>query len=120
MPKKLRPPIEITCPCCEAKLTVDTELAVVLSHVAPPKTAPDVDISDAARILAEQARRREVKFRDSWEAGVGAKWDFVPTERMWLSAELMRTVNAPYSGTFTPYTAGMTAWVPMVQAIIAF
>ncbi|KQY95917.1 hypothetical protein ASD21_05250 [Caulobacter sp. Root1455] len=60
------------------------------------------------------------EFRDSWEAGVGLKWYFVPTERMWLSAELMRTVNVPYSGTFTPYTAGMTAWVPMVQAIIAF
>ncbi len=60
------------------------------------------------------------EFRDSWEAAVGAKWYFVPTERMWLNAELMRTVRAPYSGAFTPYTAGMTAWVPMVQAIIAF
>jgi hypothetical protein len=60
------------------------------------------------------------EFRDSWEAGVGVKWYFVPTERMWLSAEMMRTVNVPYSGTFTPYTAGMTAWVPMVQAILAF
>ena len=26
------------------------------------------------------------EFRDSWEAGVGVKWYFVPTERMWLSA----------------------------------
>jgi hypothetical protein len=60
------------------------------------------------------------EFRDSWEAAIGAKWYFVPTERTWLSAELMRTVNVPYSGTFTPYTAGMTAWVPMIQAIIAF
>ena len=60
------------------------------------------------------------EFRDSWEAAVGAKWYFVPTERMWLTAEMMRTVNTPYSGTFTPYTAGMTAWVPMVQAILAF
>lgn len=60
------------------------------------------------------------EFRDSWEAGVGVKWYFVPTERMWLNAELMRTVHAPYGGTFTPYTAGMTAWVPMVQAILAF
>jgi hypothetical protein len=60
------------------------------------------------------------EFRDSWEAAVGAKWYFVPTERMWLTAELMRTVNVPYSGTFTPYTAGMTAWVPMVQAVLAF
>jgi hypothetical protein len=60
------------------------------------------------------------QFRDSWEAAVGLKWYFVPTERMWLNAELMRTVNVPYSGTFTPYTAGMTAWVPMLQAILAF
>jgi hypothetical protein len=68
MAKKPAPPIEITCPCCESKLTVDAELAVVLSHVSPPKAALDVDISDAARILAEQARKREDKFRDSWEA----------------------------------------------------
>ena len=68
MPKKPAPAIEVTCPCCEAKLTVDTELAVVLSHTAPVKAAPDVDISDAARILAEQARLREDKFRNSWEA----------------------------------------------------
>ena len=68
MAKKSRATIEIACPCCEAKLTVDTELAVVLSHVAPAKPAPDVDISDAARILAEQAQKREDKFRDSWAA----------------------------------------------------
>ena len=60
------------------------------------------------------------EFRDSWEAGAGLKWYFVPTERFWLSAELMRAVAVPYGGTFTPYTAGMTAWVPMVQAIAAF
>lgn len=68
MPKNPSPPIEVTCPCCEAKLTVDTDLAVVLSHTAPLRAAPDVDISDAARILADQARKREDKFRDSWEA----------------------------------------------------
>jgi hypothetical protein len=68
MAKKTEPSIEVTCPCCEAKLTVDTELAVVLSHVSPPRVAPDVDINDAARILEEQARKREDKFRDSWAA----------------------------------------------------
>jgi hypothetical protein len=68
MDKKSAPPIEVTCPCCQAKLTVDAELAVVLSHVSPPRAAPDVDISDAARILEEQARKREDKFRDSWVA----------------------------------------------------
>ncbi len=68
MGKKPAPPIEVTCPCCQAKLTVDPELAVVLSHAVPPKAAPDVDITDAARILQEQAQRREDKFRESWEA----------------------------------------------------
>ncbi|HWX38121.1 MAG TPA: hypothetical protein VNY09_02700 [Candidatus Sulfotelmatobacter sp.] len=68
MAKKPAPTIEVTCPCCEAKLTVDTDLAVVLAHIAPVKAAPDVDIDDAARILSEQARKREDKFRDSWEA----------------------------------------------------
>lgn len=60
------------------------------------------------------------EFRDSWEAGVGVKWYFVPTERMWLTAELMRVEDVPYGGVFTPYTAGLTAWVPMVQAVLAF
>ncbi len=68
MSKKSAPPVEVTCPCCHAKLTIDAQLAVVLSHEAPPKAAPDVDITDAARILAEEAKRREDKFRESWEA----------------------------------------------------
>ncbi|PYU23957.1 MAG: hypothetical protein DMG32_15060 [Acidobacteria bacterium] len=61
-------PIEVVCPCCQSKLVIDPQLAAVLSHTPPPKAAPEVDISDAARILAEQARRREDKFRESWEA----------------------------------------------------
>ena len=61
-------PLEVTCPCCQAKLTVDAQLAVVLSHEPLPKVARDLDITDAARILAEEAKRREEKFRDSWEA----------------------------------------------------
>ena len=68
MLKKPAPTIEVICPCCDSKLTVDTEMAVVLAHTSPVKAAPDVDISDAARILADQAQKREDKFRDSWEA----------------------------------------------------
>jgi hypothetical protein len=68
MSKKPAPTIEVTCPCCDAKLTVDTDLAVVLAHTSPVRVAPDVDISDAARILADQAQKREDKFRDSWVA----------------------------------------------------
>lgn len=68
MAKKSAKPIEVACPCCHSKLQVDPDLAVVLSHEAPPRALPDVDISDAARILSEQAQKREDKFRDSWEA----------------------------------------------------
>ena len=48
------------------------------------------------------------------------KWHFIDTERLWLTTELFRVEHAPYSGAFTPYTAGMTGWVPMVQTVLAF
>ena len=60
------------------------------------------------------------EFGDSHEYGGGAKWHFLPTERFWFSTELFRVNRAPYSGAFTPYTAGMTGWVPMVQTVLAF
>jgi hypothetical protein len=60
------------------------------------------------------------QFGNSHEYAGGLKWHFLPTERLWLNAELMRVMRVPYSGGFTPYTAGMTGWVPMVQTVIAF
>jgi len=60
------------------------------------------------------------QFGNSHEYGGGIKWHFLPTERLWLSAELFQIDRAPYSGAFTPYTAGMTGWVPMVQTVLAF
>lgn len=60
------------------------------------------------------------EFRNSHEYAGGLKWHFLPTERLWLSAELMRVMRVPYSGGFTPYTAGMTGWVPMIQTVLAF
>jgi hypothetical protein len=60
------------------------------------------------------------QFRNSSEYGGGARWYFLPTERLWLNAELIKVNRAPYSGAFTPYTAGMKGWAPMVQAVLAF
>jgi hypothetical protein len=60
------------------------------------------------------------QFGDSHEYAGGLKWFFVPTERLWLSGELMRVEHAPYSGAFTPYTAGMKGWMPMIQTVLAF
>jgi hypothetical protein len=60
------------------------------------------------------------QFRDSHEVGGGVKWHFLPTERLWLNTEVFQIARAPYSGAFTPYTAGMTGWVPMLQTVLAF
>jgi hypothetical protein len=60
------------------------------------------------------------QFGDSHEYAGGLKWHFLPTERLWLSAELMRVFKVPYGGAFTPYTAGLTGWAPMVQTVLAF
>ena len=60
-------PLEVTCPCCQAKLSVDPQLGVVLSHTAsvhPPK----VDLDHVDDVLSAQARLREEKFRQSVEA----------------------------------------------------
>jgi len=68
------------------------------------------------------ARNSQVfgQFGDSYEYAGGIKWHFLPTERVWLNTELMRVSRVPYSGAFTPYTAGLSGWVPMVQAYLAF
>jgi len=58
--------LNVTCPCCQAKLVVDPAFGAVLSHEAPPKAVPNVDLTDAQKILAEQNRQREDKFADSW------------------------------------------------------
>jgi hypothetical protein len=74
------------------------------------------------RTLVLYARGSKVfgEFASPYEYAGGFKWYFLPTERLWLTTELMRVHKAPYSGAFTPYTAGMNGWVPMVQTILAF
>ena len=59
------------------------------------------------------------QFRDLWEyAGVAMG---LPSDRANVApGQLFRVNRAPYSGAFTPYTAGMTGWVPMVQTVLAF
>jgi len=60
------------------------------------------------------------QFANPYEYGGGFKWYFLPTERLWMTGEVMRVFRAPYSGAFTPYTAGMNGWVPMLQTVLAF
>jgi hypothetical protein len=67
MAKKDARPFEVQCPCCHAKLIVDPELAVVLSHEVV-RGAPSIDLDDTARLLREHQERVEDKFRMSVEA----------------------------------------------------
>jgi hypothetical protein len=64
---KLKSELELTCPCCNALLVIDTNLGRVVSHRAPERgDKPELD--EAARILAAEAARRESLFQQSVEA----------------------------------------------------
>lgn len=64
---KLKSEIEVICPGCSASLVIDVNLGRVISHREPVRAGrPELD--DAARILAEQAARREALFEQSFEA----------------------------------------------------
>ena len=58
--------LNVTCPCCHAKLVIDPVFGSLLSHEAPPKGGPNIDLEKAHDVLAEQKRQREDKFADSW------------------------------------------------------
>jgi hypothetical protein len=60
------------------------------------------------------------QFYSPYEYAGGMKWYVLPTERWWLTGELARVHRAPYGGAFTPYTAGLDGWVPMIQTVLAF
>ena len=60
--------IELTCPSCQAKLTIDAALGAVLHHELPPKAASVIDLKAAAEALKGDASRREARFKESMEA----------------------------------------------------
>ena len=68
MSREHKETFETDCPCCHAKLTLDRELGVVLSHVPSPKPPSSVDLDDTARLLRQQTEAVEAKFRASVEA----------------------------------------------------
>jgi hypothetical protein len=59
---------EVPCPCCQAKLKVDPELRVVISHEEPVKAAPIEDLAAAVQKLKGEAGRREEAFNKSFAA----------------------------------------------------
>jgi hypothetical protein len=64
---KLKSEIEVQCPCCSATLVIDVNLGRVVSHKEPER-GDKPELTEAGRILAEEARRREALFDQSFEA----------------------------------------------------
>lgn len=57
--------LEVTCPCCGARLKIDRQLGRVIGHEAPPKRHRSADLGRAGDLLHKQAERREAHFRES-------------------------------------------------------
>ncbi len=67
---KLKSELEVACPCCRSTLVIDINLRRVVSHTEPARgDTPQLD--EAARIVAEQAARREALFEESMAAEKG-------------------------------------------------
>jgi hypothetical protein len=64
MMARLESELEVTCPCCHTKMVVDINLGRVVSQ-SEPESGNKPELSDAQRILAEQADRREALFQQS-------------------------------------------------------
>ena len=57
----------LTCPCSGAILVYDRHLSRIVSHEEPP-SGHKPELSEAQRLLAEEAARREAIFQRSLEA----------------------------------------------------
>lgn len=64
---KLKSELELTCPCCQSTLVIDVNLGRIVGHKEPER-ADKPELSDAQRIVAEQAARREAMFQQSVES----------------------------------------------------
>ena len=61
---RLKSELEVPCPCCQTVLVIDTNLGRVVSHHEPER-GNKPELSQAQRILAEEAARREAIFQQS-------------------------------------------------------
>jgi len=60
--------INVTCPCCDATLTIDPALGAVLDHKLPAKPHMAVQLKDAVKLVKEEATRRDEKYQKIAEA----------------------------------------------------
>jgi hypothetical protein len=67
---RLKSELEVTCPCCQTTLVIDLNLGRVVKHHEPER-GNKPELSEAQRILAEEAARREAIFQQSVDAEKG-------------------------------------------------
>src|SRR5215204_3939309 len=60
----LKSEFSTNCPCCQATLIIDVNLRRIVRHEEPVR-GDRPELSDAQRILAEEAARREAIFQES-------------------------------------------------------
>ncbi len=64
---RLKSELELTCPCCCATLVFDRNLERIVEHKEPER-ADKPELSNAQRIVAAEAERRDALFQQSVEA----------------------------------------------------
>jgi hypothetical protein len=64
---RLKSELEVTCPCCQTLLVIDLNLCRIVSHHEPER-GDKPELTEAQRILAEEAARREAIFQQSVES----------------------------------------------------
>jgi len=68
MPTNESTTIQVTCPCCDAMLTIDPALGAVLDHKMPVKPHMAVNLKDAVNQVKGEAGRRNEKYQQLAEA----------------------------------------------------
>ena len=83
---------EFSCPCCNARLKVDTELKAMIDHEAPKTPRKFASVDDALGALRGQDEEREKKFAASVEAEKSKK-DVLNQKFAEGSSEKIRTAR---------------------------
>ncbi len=62
---RLESELEVPCPACGTMMVIDLNLGRVISHREPERAGARPELTDAQRILDEEAARREAIFQQS-------------------------------------------------------
>jgi len=65
--------IIVTCPCCDAILTIDPTLPAVLDHKLPARPQVVTQMKDVGKHLQQEASRRDEKYQadQGYRSGLG-------------------------------------------------